>query len=82
MKPHDSASRSEHEELEALRRQHQLILNAVGEGVYGLDLQGNVTFVNPAAAAMIDWEMQDLIGQSMHVHVYPQLLYSTLEMFP
>ncbi|MEM9946204.1 MAG: PAS domain-containing sensor histidine kinase [Cyanobacteria bacterium P01_D01_bin.36] len=55
-----------HLELETLRRQYQLILNAVGEGVYGLDLQGNVTFVNPAAASMIDWEMEDLIGQSMH----------------
>ncbi|NEZ57652.1 PAS domain-containing sensor histidine kinase [Adonisia turfae] len=66
MEPRDAASLSEHDELEALRRQHQLILNAVGEGVYGLDLQGNVTFVNPAAAAMIDWEMEDLIGQSMH----------------
>ena len=53
-------------ELKALRRQYQLILNAVGEGVYGLDLSGNVTFVNPAAAAMIDWEMDELIGQSMH----------------
>ncbi|MDA0266658.1 MAG: PAS domain-containing sensor histidine kinase [Cyanobacteria bacterium] len=52
--------------LGQLRRQHQLILNAVGEGVYGLDLQGNVTFVNPAAAAMIDWPMDELIGQSMH----------------
>ena len=49
-----------------MRRQYQLILNAVGEGVYGLDLQGNVTFVNPAAATMIDWEMEDLIGKSMH----------------
>ncbi len=56
----------EHRELKVLRRRHQLILNAVGEGVYGLDMQGNVTFVNPAAAAMIDWEMNDLIGQSMH----------------
>ncbi len=54
------------QELEQLRRQHQLILNAVGEGVYGLDLQGHVTFVNPAAAAMIDWPVEDLIGQSMH----------------
>ncbi|MEL7352860.1 MAG: PAS domain-containing sensor histidine kinase [Cyanobacteria bacterium J06649_5] len=53
-------------ELETLRRQYQLILNAVGEGVYGLDMQGNVTFVNPAAASMIDWEVDDLIGQSMH----------------
>lgn len=61
-------------ELETLRRQYQLILNAVGEGVYGLDLQGNVTFVNPAAASMIDWEVEDLIGQSMHQvlhHSYP-----------
>ncbi|MBE9066670.1 PAS domain-containing sensor histidine kinase [Leptolyngbya cf. ectocarpi LEGE 11479] len=62
----DSSSLSDHQALATLRRQHQLILNAVGEGVYGLDLQGIVTFVNPAAAAMIDWEMQDLVGQSMH----------------
>lgn len=54
------------EELKKLRRQHQLILNAVGEGVYGLDLDGNVTFVNPAAAQMIDWTMEELIGRSMH----------------
>lgn len=54
------------QELEHLRRQHHLILNAVGEGIYGLDLAGNVTFVNPAAAAMIGWSVEDLIGQSMH----------------
>ncbi|NET34604.1 MAG: PAS domain-containing sensor histidine kinase [Cyanothece sp. SIO1E1] len=60
--------------LEQLRRQHQLILNAVGEGVYGLDLEGNVTFVNPAAAAMIDWPVEELIGKSMHAvlhHSHP-----------
>ncbi|MEM1308745.1 MAG: PAS domain-containing sensor histidine kinase, partial [Cyanobacteria bacterium P01_H01_bin.153] len=55
------------QELEQLRRQQQLILNAVGEGVYGLDLNGNVTFVNPAAAVMIDWPIEELIGKSMHV---------------
>ncbi|MEM9815219.1 MAG: PAS domain-containing sensor histidine kinase [Cyanobacteria bacterium P01_D01_bin.6] len=54
------------QELEQLRRQHQLILNAVGEGVYGLDLNGHVTFVNPAAAAMIGWPIEELIGKSMH----------------
>ncbi len=59
-------SQSPDQALEQLRRQHQLILNAVGEGVYGLDLEGNVTFVNPAAAAMIDWPMDELIGKSMH----------------
>lgn len=54
------------QELATLRRQHHLILNAVGEGIYGLDLGGNVTFVNPAAANMIGWEIDHLIGQSMH----------------
>ncbi|HEY9628983.1 MAG TPA: PAS domain-containing sensor histidine kinase [Coleofasciculaceae cyanobacterium] len=52
--------------LETLRRQHELILNSVGEGVYGLDLQGKVTFVNPAAASMIGWQVKELIGKSMH----------------
>jgi PAS domain S-box-containing protein len=52
--------------LEILRQQQQLILNAIGEGVYGVDLQGKATFVNPAAAHMIGWEPQELIGQSMH----------------
>lgn len=62
------------QQLEQLRRQQQLILNAVGEGVYGLDLDGHVTFVNPAAAAMIDWPMEELIGKSMHAvlhHSHP-----------
>ncbi|MGF1538675.1 MAG: ATP-binding protein [Elainellaceae cyanobacterium] len=67
---HQRSSTSSHtspgQALEQLRRQHQLILNAVGEGVYGLDLEGNVTFVNPAAASMIDWPMDELIGKSMH----------------
>ncbi|MGB3135372.1 MAG: PAS domain-containing sensor histidine kinase [Nodosilinea sp.] len=61
------------QELEYLRRQHQLILNAVGEGIYGLDLDGNVTFVNPAAAAMIGWSMAELIGQSMHAVLHHSL---------
>jgi PAS domain S-box-containing protein len=52
--------------IETLRRQQQLILNAIGEGVYGVDLQGNATFVNPAGARMVGWDPQELIGKSMH----------------
>ncbi|WP_088889451.1 PAS domain-containing sensor histidine kinase [Leptolyngbya ohadii] len=43
-----------------------LILNAIGEGVYGVDLAGNATFINPAAAQMIGWEIEELLGRSMH----------------
>ncbi len=54
------------EALEGLRRQHELILDSAGEGIYGLDREGKTTFVNPAAARMIGWEIEDLIGQPMH----------------
>ena len=51
---------------ERIFHQNQLILNAAGEGIYGLDDQGNTTFCNPAAARMIEYEVKDLIGRSMH----------------
>ncbi len=53
-------------ELERLKRQYELILNAAGEGIFGVDLNGNATFVNPAAAKMLGFEPQELIGKCMH----------------
>ena len=52
--------------MEELRQQNELILNAAGEGIYGLDINGNTTFINPAAARMIGWEQKELIGKSQH----------------
>lgn len=52
-------------ELERLSRRQELILNSAGEGICGLDLHGNITFVNPAAARMLGYEVKDLIGQTM-----------------
>ncbi len=61
-------------DLEKLRLQHQLILNAIGEGVYGVDCAGRATFVNPAAAAMIGWSIEELVGQSMHAVLHHSYL--------
>jgi PAS domain S-box-containing protein len=52
--------------LSQLRQQNELILNSAGEGIYGLDANGMVTFANPAAARMIGWSTSELIGRSMH----------------
>lgn len=52
--------------FEGLQRQNELILRSVGEGILGLDSGGNHTFVNPAAAAMLGYEMKELIGKSAH----------------
>lgn len=45
---------------------NQMILQAAGEGIYGLDCEGNTTFSNPSAAAMLGYTSEELIGQSMH----------------
>ena len=53
-------------ELEQMQRHHELILQSVGEGVYGLDCNGHTTFVNNAAANMLGWQLEDLIGKRQH----------------
>ena len=54
------------EAIEQLRRQTELILNSAGEGILGLDLEGKHTFVNPAAAGMLGFELTELIGRQGH----------------
>lgn len=54
------------QELEQLQRQQEMILHAAGEGILGLNRQGEVTFANPAAAAMIGYEPGELVGRPMH----------------
>ena len=54
------------EALERLSHQHEMVLEAAGEGIFGLDRHGNVTFVNPAASDMTGWSTQELLGWPMH----------------
>jgi PAS domain S-box-containing protein len=51
------------EALAHLNRRHRLILDSAGEGIYGINLEGRITFVNPAAARMLGWEVEALLGQ-------------------
>jgi PAS domain S-box-containing protein len=51
---------------EQLSRHNELILRSAGEGIYGLDLRGHATFVNPAVAAMTGYAIEELLGQPMH----------------
>lgn len=49
-----------------IEQRHRLILSAAGEGIYGVDVDGITTFVNPAAERMLGWAAEDLIGLEMH----------------
>ena len=53
-------------ELSQLQAQHQKILDSAGEGIYGLDHDGRITFVNAVATATLGWELEDVIGQAAH----------------
>ena len=62
------------ESIKQLRQRNELLLQAAGEGIYGLDVDGNTTFVNPAAAKMLGWTAKELLGQPMHSllhHTHP-----------
>jgi len=49
-----------------MERENQLILHAVGEGIYGVDAEGRTTFVNPAAEQMLGWRGDELMGRVTH----------------
>ncbi|SFD72279.1 sigma 54-interacting transcriptional regulator [Roseivivax sediminis] len=53
-----------------LERQNQLILNAAGEGIYGVNADGKTTFVNRAAQEMLGWTSEDLLGRDMHALIH------------
>jgi PAS domain S-box-containing protein len=53
-----------------LERQNQLILNAAGEGIYGVNANGKTTFVNRAAQEMLGWTDDDLLGEDIHTKIH------------
>ena len=55
------------EEIADLQRRNQLILDAAGEGIFGLDAAGQVNFINPAASTILGWRDKELLTQSVEV---------------
>jgi len=52
--------------LRTLRSQSDSILESVGDGIYGIDLEGKVTIVNSAAAQMLGYRQNEILGRNMH----------------
>jgi two-component system sensor histidine kinase/response regulator len=54
---------------EALRQQRDFtttMTGSIAEGIYALDRDGMVTFMNPAAEQMLGWKQAELPDQTMH----------------
>jgi two-component system sensor histidine kinase VicK len=59
----------QYEAEEALRlatRQRELILESVGDGIFGIDLDGRVTFINEAGASALGYAPEQLRGRDLH----------------
>ena len=52
--------------LRKVAQQSDLLVNSVGDGIYGVDRDGVVTFVNPAAARVLGYPPHELIGRDAH----------------
>lgn len=53
-------------EVSALSERNRAMLMAVGEGMYGVDLRGNATFVNPSALSMLGFSEDEVVGKPQH----------------
>jgi len=49
-----------------LRRQQEILLDSVTDGICGFDRNGNVSFVNPAAARLLGAPVDSLTGKPLH----------------
>jgi PAS domain S-box-containing protein len=54
------------DEFRRLRTMHELILDAAGEGIYGLDASGKTTFGNAATAEILGWKPEEVAGKPAH----------------
>ena len=62
----DITERREAEESRAL------VMDNMEEGLFVLDAEGLVTYINPAAASMLGWTEDELRGQPMHPAIHFQ----------
>ncbi len=65
-----------------LTKDNSLILETMGEGLLGVNKQGLITFINPAACEMTGWLMQEITEKSLHsllMHTDAQGLRNPLE---
>jgi PAS domain S-box-containing protein len=55
--------------LRRMARETEVLVTSVGDGIYGVDAEGRITFVNPSGAGALRFTAEDLLGRDAH-HVF------------
>ena len=53
-------------ELKKSERRMRQITSALGEGLYVMDPEGKLTFMNPEAERLLGWSEEELVGRRIH----------------
>jgi PAS domain S-box-containing protein/diguanylate cyclase (GGDEF)-like protein len=56
--------------LAQLRRRSELILESVGEGIHGIDMDGKIIFENSAATKLLGYRPEELTGKPAHATMH------------
>ncbi len=65
-KAKEEALQRSRDEIDRLSQRNQLLLNAAGEGIYGVDHAGRIIFINPVALTMLGLREEEAMGRSAH----------------
>src|SRR5262245_42899067 len=66
LKRADETLRQSEAQSRRLLEFHDAVMANMGEGLYAVDAQGFVTYMNPAAERLFGWTSAELLGQKMH----------------
>ncbi|TEU19131.1 MAG: PAS domain-containing protein, partial [Gammaproteobacteria bacterium] len=50
----------------SISQENETILNSVSEGIYGVDLDGNCSYINKSLTNILGWDESDMIGKHQH----------------
>ena len=56
--------------LHKLQHDHELVFNAIGEGIHWINSEGVIVFENPAGTRLLGWENSELLGRPAHATMH------------
>jgi two-component system, sensor histidine kinase and response regulator len=61
---------AQREHLKISEERTRLILESSSEGIFGVDTEGRIGFVNPAACRMLGFTLAEMVGQPSHALIH------------